>query len=106
MMLRGCVVLAGMGQVRPQLLSFVYMQPNVCGGKVSARITTNALFLGWHTLVAASCYGVVFFFFIYGTGKLVRVETHGGGSPSSQTRTLNMQPEMQWTGLDQSIFMC
>ena len=68
-------------------------------------------------------------FFLAGTGKLVKVDGKmdgaknraileknllklakdlrlGGGSSSSRTTTLNIQPELQWNSLDQSIFMC
>ncbi|KAF3707010.1 hypothetical protein EXN66_Car000182 [Channa argus] len=31
---------------------------------------------------------------------------HKAGSASSRTETLNIQPQLQWNGLDQSIFMC
>lgn len=66
-------------------------------------------------------------FSLAGTGKLVRVDGKmdgvkyrailnenlsesakdwGEDSSSSRTTTLNVQPELQWNGLDQSIFMC
>lgn len=35
-----------------------------------------------------------------------RLETAWGGFPSSRAATINLHPELQWTGVDRSTFMC
>ncbi|MEQ2180340.1 hypothetical protein GOODEAATRI_000362 [Goodea atripinnis] len=65
-----------------------------------------------HMVVAASCCGDEFLQQRWGSwSKLMErcMELNrdwGEGSPSSRTVTINMQPELQWDGVDQSRFKC
>ena len=113
-------------QMRPKLNFLASMQNAMCGGNPILPITLSTPSQQWNMVGVASCCGDASFQQVQGnwselrerwmepnTGQslkriwcsLQKTWDWGGGSSSSRTMTLNIQPELQWNGLDKSMLM-